>query len=113
MSMSWRLASRLSVITLALLVVLIVALLSLHNGIGGTTGNNTNANQSGLQGTDLASLSAPDFRLKDQYGKTISLAGFKEKHVVLTFLYKHCPDMLPFTPHNLHNPIQLFLTHLS
>ena len=106
MSMSWRLASRLSVITLALLVVLIVALLSLHNGIGGTTGSNTNANQSELQGTDLGSVAAPDFRLKDQSGKPISLSGFKGKPVVLTFLYTHCPDVCPLTANKLHTAMQ-------
>src|SRR5258708_13213881 len=106
MGMSWPLASRLSVITLALLVVLIVALLSLHNGIGGTTGNNTNANESGLQGTDLDSVPAPDFHLKDQSGKPISLADFKGKPVVLTFLYTHCPDVCPLTADKLHTAMQ-------
>ena len=106
MSMSWRLASRLSVITLALLVVLIVAVLSLRNGIGGTTVNNTNANQSGLQGTDLGSIPAPDFRLNDQSGKSISLSGFKGKPVVLTFLYTHCPDVCPLTADKLHTAMQ-------
>ena len=35
MTMSWRLASRLSVISLALLVVLVIAFFSLRNGTGG------------------------------------------------------------------------------
>lgn len=37
MTMSWRLASRLSVISLALLVALIIAVFSLRNGTGGAT----------------------------------------------------------------------------
>src|SRR6266516_7695526 len=104
--MSWRLASRLSVISLALLVVLVVAVLSLRNGIGGTTTGNPSTSQSGLQGTDLGSIAAPDFRLKDQFGKPISLSQFQGKPVVLTFLYTHCPDVCPLTADKLHVAVQ-------
>ena len=106
MTMSWRLASRLSVITLALLVVLLVALLSLHNGVGGTATSNPDTSQSGLQGTDLGSVAAPDFQLKDQFGNPISLAQFKGKPVVLTFLYTHCPDVCPLTAEKLRVSMQ-------
>ncbi len=106
--MSWRLASRLSVITLAFLVVLLVALLSLRNGIGGTAPSNSATSQSGLQGTDLGSVHAPDFHLKDQFGKAISLTQFKGKPVVLTFLYTHCPDVCPLTAEKLHTTMQNF-----
>ncbi len=104
--MSWRLASRLSVISLALLVVLVVAVLSLRNSIGGTTTGNPSTSQSGLQGTDLGSIAAPDFRLKDQFGKPISLSQFQGKPVVLTFLYTHCPDVCPLTADKLHVAMQ-------
>jgi protein SCO1 len=106
MTMSWRLASRLSVITLALLVVLIVALLSLRNGVGGAVTTNQSTSQSGLQGTDLGGIPAPDFHLKDQFGNPISLAQFKGKPVVLTFLYTHCPDVCPLTADKLHATMQ-------
>ena len=53
MTMSWRLASRLSVISLALLVVLVIAVFSLRNETGGATNTNPANSQSGLQGTDL------------------------------------------------------------
>jgi len=75
--MSWRLASRLSVITMAFLVVLIVALVSLRNVSGGSTSSSsTTTNPSGLQGTDLNSVPAPDFRLTDQFGQQVSLSQF-------------------------------------
>jgi len=65
--MNWRLASRLSVITLAALVVIIVAVLGTR--AGGSTSNASNltpaANSSGLQGTDLGGVPAPNFRLTD------------------------------------------------
>ena len=106
MTMSWRLASRLSVITLALLVVLIVAFLSLRNSTAGMVNTNSSASQTGLQGTDLGSIPAPDFQLKDQLGNSISLAQFKGKPVVLTFLYTHCPDVCPLTAEKLHATMQ-------
>jgi len=102
--MNWRLASRLSVITLAALVVIIVAVLGTRSG--GLTSNASNltpaANSSGLQGTDLGGVPAPNFRLIDQFGRPISLAQFKGKPVVLTFLYTHCPDQCPLTAEKLH-----------
>ena len=103
MSMSWRLASRLSVITLALLVVLLVAFWGLHNSVGGTTGSNPSASQSGLQGTDLGSVPAPGFQLTDQFGKRVSLAQFAGKPVVLTFMYTHCPTVCPVMAEKLHS----------
>jgi protein SCO1/2 len=106
MTMSWRLASRLSVITLALLVVLIIAFLSLRNSTAGVVNTNSSASQTGLQGTDLGSIPAPDFQLKDQLGNSITLAQFKGKPVVLTFLYTHCPDVCPLTAEKLHATMQ-------
>ena len=100
--MSWRLASRLSVITLALLIVVVVALWGLHNNTNGASATTPNSGQSGLQGTDLGSQTAPDFHLKDQFGKPISLSQFQGKPVVLTFLYTHCPDVCPLTAEKLH-----------
>ena len=103
MKMSWRLASRFSVITMALLIVVIVALWGLRN-----TGGSTSANSlSGLQGTDLGSTVAPDFRLSDQFGKPIALSQFRGEPVVLTFLYAHCPDVCPLTAETLHATQQL------
>ena len=102
--MNWRLASRLSVITLAALVVIIVAVLGTRPG--GLTSNASNltpaANSSGLQGTDLGRVPAPNFRLIDQFGRPVSLGQFKGKPVVLTFLYTHCPDQCPLTAEKLH-----------
>ena len=102
MSMSWRLASRLSVITLALLVVLVVAIYSLHNNTDAPAATTPGVVDSGLQGTDLDSTLAPDFRLKDQFGKQISLSQFKGRPTVVTFLYTHCPDVCPLVADKLH-----------
>ena len=101
MSMSWRLASRLSVVTLALLVVLVVAIYSLHNNTSAPAATTPGIQDSGLQGTNLDSTLAPDFRLKDQFGTQISLSQFKGHPTVLTFLYTHCPDVCPLVADKL------------
>jgi protein SCO1 len=102
--MNWRLASRLSVVTLALLVVLVVAVLGLHNATGApVTGLNSTPAASGLQGTDLGSVPAPAFSLHDQFGKVVTLAQFAGKPLVLTFMYTHCPDVCPIMAERLHN----------
>ncbi len=100
--MNWRLASRLSVVTLALLVVLIVALLGWRSASEAPSASPTETNASGLQGTDLGGVPAPGFRLTDQFGKTVSLSQFAGKPVVLTFMYTHCPDVCPLLAEKLH-----------
>jgi len=94
--MNWRLASRLSVITFAILVIVVVTVIQQHNSVGIPNG-------SSLHGTDLAGAPAPNFRLTDQSGNQISLQQFKGKPVVLTFLYTHCPDVCPLTAERLHS----------
>jgi protein SCO1 len=40
-------------------------------------------------------VAAPAFTLDDQFGKPVSLADYRGKAVLLTFLYVHCPDVCP------------------
>jgi len=98
--MNWRLASRLSVITLAILVVVIVTVIQNNKGMFSGTAS---AGSSGLQGSDLGGTPAPNFTLTDQNGKQVSLSQFKGHPVVLTFLYTHCPDQCPLTAERLHS----------
>src|SRR2546427_10851708 len=102
--MNWRLASRLSVVTLAVLVVIVLAGLGTRAGVLTSNASNLTpaVNSSGLQGTDLGGVPAPNFRLTDQSGQPVSLSQFKGKPVVLTFLYTHCPDHCPLTAEKLH-----------
>lgn len=101
MRMSWRLASRLSVITMALLIVVVVALWGMRNPSGSTDAATSTSPLSGLQGTDLGGTVAPDFHLVDQSGKQVTLSQFRGKPVVLTFLYARCPDVCPLTAETL------------
>ena len=91
--MSWRLASRLSVLLSALLVIAIIIIV---------TRSSSNSQAATLQGTDLGSVAAPGFRLNDQFGNPISLSQFRGHPVVLTFLYTHCPDACPLIADKLH-----------
>lgn len=107
--MNWRLASRLSVVTLAVLVVLVVTLSQQrHTTIlpATSSSNSISTNTSSLQGTDLGNTPAPNFLLTDQFGKSISLAQFKGKPVVLTFLYTNCPDECPLIAEKMHATLQ-------
>ncbi|MHB8598134.1 MAG: SCO family protein [Ktedonobacteraceae bacterium] len=101
--MNWRLASRLSVITLVILVAVIVAVISTKADQQTTNLLPTaTADPMGLLGTSLGGVPAPDFQLVDQNGKQISLAQFKGEPVILTFLYTHCPDACPLLASKLH-----------
>ena len=100
--MNWRLASRLSVITLAILVVLLV--LTVQNGSSLLSrAESIFTHSPTLQGDDLGGTPAPSFTLTDQNGTSVSLAQFHGKPVILTFLYTHCPDECPLTAEKLHS----------
>ena len=51
-------------------------------------------------------IQAPDFRLKDQHGATVSMSGLRGKVVALTFLYTHCPDACPLIAEMMHKAYQ-------
>jgi protein SCO1/2 len=85
-------------IALALLVVGVVALAAIvlaANGGGSeepepTAGDNTFAGASMPEG-----LFAPDFELRNQEGKPVSMRALRGRPVVVTFLYTHCEDTCP------------------
>lgn len=106
MHMSWRLASRLSVITLAVLVAVVVAVISTRADQQAANPVPSSAfTKAGLQGTDMGGVPAPNFALTDQNGKQISLAQFKGEPVIVTFLYTHCPDACPLTAEKLRQMV--------
>lgn len=110
--MNWRLASRLSVITFAVLAVIVILVFqhSMANSAlpappSQTT--STNVSFAGLQGINLGGTPAPTFQLTDQNGKPISLAQFRGEPVVLTFMYTHCPDECPANANKLYTAMQM------
>lgn len=103
--MNWRLASRLSVITLAILVVILVTVFQQRaqsQGAAPTATPQSGQNALDSQGTRLDSTPAPDFHLTDQNGLNVSLSQFKGQPRIVTFLYTHCPDQCPLIAEKLH-----------
>lgn len=45
---------------------------------------------------------APEFSLRDSNGRSVSLASYRGKAVLVTFIYAHCPDVCPLIVGNLH-----------
>ncbi len=48
---------------------------------------------------------APPLTLKNADGRTVSLAQYRGKAVLVTFIYTHCPDVCPLMVGNLHNAL--------
>ena len=46
-------------------------------------------------GSMPAGVHAPDFSLTDQNGKPVSMAEYRGKNVVVTYLYTHCKETCP------------------
>ena len=54
------------------------------------------APESAFQGAELPpGVRAPDFSLKDENGKRVTMKEYRGKPVVVTFLYSHCHDTCP------------------
>lgn len=99
--MNWRLASRLSVVTFAILVVIVVTVIQQQR----SAASQASTPPAGLQATDLGGVVAPNFQLTDQNGQQVSLAQFKGKPVILTFLYTNCPTICPLTAEHIHSAL--------
>jgi protein SCO1/2 len=54
------------------------------------------APKSAFEGAQLpAGVRAPDFSLKDEDGKRVTMREYRGKPVVVTFMYSHCHDTCP------------------
>lgn len=94
-----RLISRVMV---AMLVVLVGAIVVLHDRVLGAQKLTATATTAAPSHYDLGGMAAPDFTLTDQSGAALALASLRGRPVVLTFLYTHCPDECPLTAEKLH-----------
>jgi protein SCO1 len=78
---------------LALVVVIFAA-----RGISSDAGSPTvaSAPKSAFEGALLPpGVKAPDFKLRDERGRRVSMSEYRGKPVVVTFLYSHCHDTCP------------------
>ncbi len=48
-----------------------------------------------------------DFTLHDQFGKQVRLKDFRDKVIVMTFLYSYCPDICPLITQRLYETRRL------
>ena len=49
---------------------------------------------------------SPDFALRDQDGRTVSVSGQRGHWTVVTFLYTHCPDVCPLIAASLNGALK-------
>jgi protein SCO1/2 len=65
--------------------------------LGATSGGDSEpvAPPNTFAGASMPHVSAPDFELKDQEGKRVSMRALRGRPVAVTFLYTHCQDTCP------------------
>lgn len=62
----------------------------------------------GYDGTlALPARLAPALDLRNYQGRRVTLAQYRGKAVLVTFLYTHCPEVCPLIASNLHRTLQL------
>lgn len=91
---------------LALLLVLVVGLsLALSRGshkAASPTAAQQSAPGTGFFGTlTLPSKPAPAIELRNYLGRPVTLAAYRGRAVLVTFIYTHCPDVCPLITSNL------------
>lgn len=64
-------------------------------------------------GATLNSFPAPEFSLRDQQGRWISMHSQRGTLVLLTFFYTHCPDTCPMTAQKLRTVLRGFGSEAS
>jgi protein SCO1 len=78
----------LSTLAVAALAAVLIAALVLRNS--------ENSSAAEFDGALMpAGVRAPDFSLRDQSGRSMSMAQFRGRPVIATFLYSHCKDTCP------------------
>jgi protein SCO1 len=93
--------TRLSRARLVAVGVTAVALALVVCGCGGSA-----TAESGFAGSSAEGSDAPDFMLRDQSGRLVSLAGQRGRWVVVTFLYTRCPDVCPLIANQLNEVLR-------
>jgi protein SCO1/2 len=83
-------------VLLALVLVAVFALGAAVLAARGTDEAETQSASSSFEGALMPKgVKAPDFELRDEYGKAISMRGFRGRPVVVAFLYTHCENTCP------------------
>src|SRR5260370_5020192 len=61
------------------------------------------ASNNGIGGFPLSGRPAPDFKLTDQFGQTVSLSSLRGREVVLAFIDARCTTLCPLTAEILYD----------
>ena len=92
--MSRRSAVALLLVGLAALFVIVVAFRKVNHDSSSAAEVHGPASQ--FDGAILpAGLRAPDFSLRDQHGRPVTIREYRGRPLFLTFLYSHCMDTCP------------------
>jgi cytochrome oxidase Cu insertion factor (SCO1/SenC/PrrC family) len=62
--------------------------------------------QASLVGGDLQGKPAPDFHLRDQFGRMVSLKGMRGRPVVLTLMQSTCTQLCPGVADSIHRAVR-------
>jgi protein SCO1/2 len=81
------------------------ASLALATGCGSSSASGKHASTAQVKfdaaGTLAPVAQAPPLVLRNYLGKTVDIASYRGKAVIVTFLYTHCPDVCPLITSNL------------
>jgi protein SCO1/2 len=82
--------------------LLLAVMLLAGCGSSGSSSTDGSTRGSGLEGLILRPLKpAPTLALRNYTGQPVSLAAYRGKAVLVTFVYTHCPDVCPLIVSNL------------
>ena len=94
--MSRRLAATLVVLGVLSLAAIVVGVIGLSQESNSAAEPTVQAPRSAFEGAELPpGVRAPDFSLRDENGKPVSMREYRGKVVVVTFLYSHCTTECP------------------
>jgi protein SCO1 len=95
-------------VTIALVLVCAMALGATVLAARGRGSDEDLDSGAGFQGAVMPKgVRAPDFDLRDQDGKPVSLRALRGKPVAVTFLYTHCRDTCPAQAQTLRGALDL------
>ncbi len=92
---------RLPWLLVGLVVIAALAGVLYPKGSSGDTGSA----QTALVGTNLGATPAPNFRLKDQFGRWTSLSGLRGRPVIVTFVGATCTTLCPVVAESIHRTL--------
>ncbi len=79
----------------------ITLLIMRHNQL--STQPTSNAADTAIGGFPMSGQPAPDFKLIDQFGQSVSLSSLRGREVVLAFIDARCTSLCPLTAEILYN----------